>query len=83
MVRNAGVSTASSGVNPPFSVVVTFVKHRACQSDWRHLVCDSRGTMANSVKKPGAWRDPLSLSFEVHRRVLLARLRRHQRRTRP
>ncbi|NIH98363.1 hypothetical protein FHU31_005369 [Mycolicibacterium fluoranthenivorans] len=39
--------------------------------------------MANNVKKPGAWRDPLSLSFEVHRRVLLARLRRHQRRTRP
>ncbi|MGB5112563.1 MAG: hypothetical protein WBO08_13470 [Mycobacterium sp.] len=26
------------------------------------------------------WRDPLSLSFEVHRRVLLARLRRYQRR---
>ncbi|MHA3018876.1 hypothetical protein ACXPWS_01240 [Mycobacterium sp. BMJ-28] len=36
--------------------------------------------MANRVKRSAVWRDPLSLSFEVHRRVLLARLRRHQRR---
>lgn len=83
IVRNASAVTASSSVNPRFSLVVIFVKYRARQSDWRDLVCDSGGTMANSVKKPGAWRDPLSLSFEVHRRVLLARLRRHQRRTRP
>lgn len=82
-VRNARVSTASSSVNRLFSLVVTFVKYCARQSDWRYLVCDSGVTMANNVKKPGAWRDPLSLSFEVHRRVLLARLRRHQRRTRP
>ncbi|MDX1871391.1 hypothetical protein SBI67_04605 [Mycolicibacterium sp. 120266] len=36
--------------------------------------------MTNPSKRPAMWRDPLSLSFEVHRRVLLARLRRHQRR---
>ncbi|WP_304117816.1 hypothetical protein [Mycolicibacterium bacteremicum] len=36
--------------------------------------------MRSNVKKPAGWRDPLSLSFEMHRRVLLARLRRRQRR---
>ncbi|MCF6390346.1 hypothetical protein L2K20_25515 [Mycobacterium sp. MBM] len=36
--------------------------------------------MASRWDRNLTWRDPLSLSFEVHRRVLLARLRRHQRR---
>lgn len=36
--------------------------------------------MRDKVRKPAGWRDPLSLSFELHRRVLLVRLKRRQRR---